>query len=126
MAESSQKGKKTLWEKEKLLVMSNSPFLTVFSKDSSCRHKGLFGKGLRPNCNLGNQLQQDIKHYVITICKTIILQDHINKSDELKLYHTVPTFNISGKESFTKHCGKRRKFSPFPIIVITGPISHIS
>ena len=37
----------------------------------------------------------------------------------LTLYHTIPTFNDSGKETFWKHCGKRRKcwlpaFSPFP------------
>ena len=27
----------------------------------------------------------------------------------LTLYHTIPTFNTSGKESFWKHCWKRRK-----------------
>ena len=27
----------------------------------------------------------------------------------LTLYYTIQTFNTSGKESFRKHCGKRRK-----------------
>ena len=49
MAESSPKGKKTLWEKEKLLVTTNFSFFpTVFSKDWYCRHvktRACFGKG---------------------------------------------------------------------------------
>ena len=28
--------------------------------------------------------------------------------------HTMPPFDVSGKEAYSKHCGKRRKFSPFP------------
>ena len=40
------------------------------------------------------------------------------------LYHTIPTFNNPDKESFCKHCGKRRKcwlpaFSPFPSMFST-------
>ena len=39
MAEKNlQTGKKTLWEKEKLLVASNFSFSTVFSKDVYRRH----------------------------------------------------------------------------------------
>ena len=40
-------GEKTLWEKEKLLVTSNSPLRTVFSKDLYCRHvktRACFGR----------------------------------------------------------------------------------
>ena len=49
MAESSPKEKKTLWEKEKLLVMSNVSFShSVFKRlvPQTCKNKGLFGKGL--------------------------------------------------------------------------------
>ena len=49
MAESSPIGKKTLWEKEKLLVTSNFSFsLSVFKRVVLQTHKnqGLFGKGL--------------------------------------------------------------------------------
>ena len=51
MLESSTKGQKTLWEKEKLLITNHfSPCPTVFSKDLHYRHEntnqGLFGKGL--------------------------------------------------------------------------------
>ena len=49
MAESSPKGHKTLWEKEKLLVTSNFSFShSVFKKFVLQTHKdqGLFGKGL--------------------------------------------------------------------------------
>ena len=39
-------------------------------------------------------------------------------------YHTIPTFNNPEKETFCKHCGKRRKcwlpaFSPFPTMFYT-------
>ena len=49
MAERSQKGVKTLWEKEKLLVTSNFFFSHgVFKrlKLQKRKNKGLFGKGL--------------------------------------------------------------------------------
>ena len=49
MAESSQKVQKTLWEMEKLLVMSNFSFShSVFKKPlvQTCKNQGLFGKGL--------------------------------------------------------------------------------
>ena len=49
MADSSLKGKKTLWEKEKLLVKSNFTFShSVFKGHALQTHKnkGLFGKGL--------------------------------------------------------------------------------
>ena len=48
MAESSPKGQKTLWEKEKLLERAISPFPTVFSGDMYCRHvktRACLGKG---------------------------------------------------------------------------------
>jgi hypothetical protein len=35
-AESSPKGKKTLWEKEKFSLLAISPFPTVFSKVWNC------------------------------------------------------------------------------------------
>ena len=53
MAESSPKGSKTLWEKEKLLVTSNfSFFYSVFKRLGlqTCKNKGLFGKGLTTVC----------------------------------------------------------------------------
>ena len=48
MAKSSQKGEKTLWEKEKLLIVSNFSFShSVFKRIVPQTHKtkGLFGKG---------------------------------------------------------------------------------
>ena len=48
MAENSQNGLKTLWEKEKLLVTSKFSFPTMFSKDVYCRHvktRACLGKG---------------------------------------------------------------------------------
>ena len=46
-------------------------------------------------------------------------------------YHTIPTFNTSGKESLRKHCGKRRKcwlpaFSPFPTMFSTLPETNFN
>ena len=56
MAESSSSGKKTLWEKEKLLVTSNFSFShSVFKRLvlQTCKNQGLFGKGLtQPNDKL--------------------------------------------------------------------------
>ena len=49
MAESSLKGQKTLWKKEKLLVMSNFSFFhSVFRRLAlqTRKNQGLFGKGL--------------------------------------------------------------------------------
>ena len=49
MAESSPKGYKTLWEKEKLLIMSNFSFsYSVFKWFllQTCKNQGLFEKGL--------------------------------------------------------------------------------
>ena len=49
MAESLTNGKKTLWEKEKLLVMSNFSFShSVFKShvQQTRKNEGLFGKGL--------------------------------------------------------------------------------
>ena len=53
MAESSPNGKKTLWEKEKLLVTSNFSFShSVFKRPLLQTHKnqGLFGKRLKQVC----------------------------------------------------------------------------
>ena len=50
MAESSLKGYKTLWEKEKLLVTSNFSFShSVFKRlvQQTRKNQGLFGKGLK-------------------------------------------------------------------------------
>ena len=50
MAEGSPKGQKTLWEREKLLIMSNFSFFnSVFKRlvPQTHKNKGLFGKGLK-------------------------------------------------------------------------------
>ena len=49
IAESSENGEKTLWEKEKLLIMSNFSFShSVFKRlgMQTRKNQGLFGKGL--------------------------------------------------------------------------------
>ena len=49
MVESSPNGKKTLWKKEKLLVLSNFSFFHSVFKGlvlQTCKNQGLFGKGL--------------------------------------------------------------------------------
>ena len=66
MAESSQNGYISLWQKRKLLVSSNFSFSYSFSKDMDCRHvktRACFGKELK------------------------------GLFSSLTLYHTVPTFN---------------------------------
>ena len=53
MAESSQKGYKTLWENDKLLVTSNLSFShSVFKRLllQTRKNQGLFGKELRQSC----------------------------------------------------------------------------
>ena len=55
MAESSQKGWKTLWEKEKLHVLHNFSFSHIVFKRfvlQTHKNKGLFGKGLTHNHRL--------------------------------------------------------------------------
>ena len=50
MADSSLQGQKTLWEKEKLLIMSNFFFSHSVFKSlvlQTCKNQGLFGKGLK-------------------------------------------------------------------------------
>ena len=48
MAESSPKGLKTLWEKEKLLIVSNFSFShSVRLVPQTSKIQGLFGKGLK-------------------------------------------------------------------------------
>ena len=65
MMESSANGKKTLWEKEKLLVTSNFSFsCSVFERLvlQTRKNQGLFGKGLnlaQTNQNYGNNYYTD-------------------------------------------------------------------
>ena len=37
------------------------------------------------------------------------VKSRLVKISNLTLYHTIPIFNTSRKESFLKHCGKKRK-----------------
>ena len=74
MAENSQKGRKTLREKEKLLVTSNFSFSYSVLKRPillTIENKGLFGKGLmkiwnRPSCN-----ERSVPVEYITLLKII-------------------------------------------------------
>ena len=53
MAKSSPKGKKTLWELEKLLFTCNNSFSHSVFKNlilQTRKNKGLFGKGLSQDC----------------------------------------------------------------------------
>ena len=50
-----------------------------------------------------------LKVPVIKIHQPHILQIIYWSHKSLTLYHTIPTFNNSEKETFWKHCGKRRK-----------------
>ena len=97
-----QRGRKALWEKEKLLVTSNFFFShSVFKRLilQTRKNQGLFGKEFKVSC--------------------------------LTLYHTIPIFNNLEKEAFWKQCGKRRKcwkpaFSPFPTMFSTLPKTNFS
>ena len=103
MAESYLKGKKTLWEKEKLLVMSNfsfshsvfkrlaiSPFPTVFSKDltADTKRQGLVWKRIKQNCFRIHQ------HFSLFEFLSSVLhqsQKHCGKKEKLLAY-CLPTF----------------------------------
>ena len=64
MGESSQNGKKTLWEKEKLLVTSNFSFShSVFKRPvlQTRKNQGLFGKGLNPTNNHPERIDKKLK-----------------------------------------------------------------
>ena len=57
------------------------------------------------------------------------LTENYTLENKLTLYHTIPTFNDLENESFSKHCGKRRKcwlpaFSPFPTMLSALPKSN--
>ena len=116
MADSSLNRWKTLWEKEKLLFMSNFSFFhSVFKRlvQETRKNQGLFGKGL----------QQCFSSFSRKLCFTDSLDERkvllvaIWFSGNLVLwvvypltfYHTIPTFNDPYRESLLKHCEKKRK-----------------
>ena len=81
MAESSPKGKKTLWEKEKLIVTSNFPLSrSVFKILVLQTHKnqGLFRKGLR-NSNFKKVSDYGARYLSLTHSHTITLSDGSGK-----------------------------------------------
>ena len=66
MAESYPNGKKTLWEKEKLLVTSNFSFShSIFKrlKLQTRKNQGLFGKRLSNNENKSTQNKLQIQQF---------------------------------------------------------------
>ena len=77
LAECSQNPKKTLWEKDKLLLTSNSPFPSVFKRLvlQTCKHQGLFGKGLR---NKFKQISISLDSYA-SLCP--FNEDHVGAQD---------------------------------------------
>ena len=107
MKNKCRKGGKTLWENEKLLVTSNFSF----SHNVFHRYISLVRQNVVLFCN-------GLTHYttkVFNLLSTLWKYRHVYIIN----CHTIPTFNTSGKESFWKHFGKRRKcwlpaFSPFP------------
>ena len=61
MTESCPEGLKTLWEKEKLLVMSNFSFShRVFKRLilQTCENQGLFGKGINPDEPMNKRIER--------------------------------------------------------------------
>ena len=90
MAESSQKDRKTLWEKEKLLVASNFSFShSVFKRPvlQTRKNQGLFGKGL-------NGYQKDKKKRAPQ-----------NTAALLDFHFSVKTFKSKrGKKCIKIHC----------------------
>ena len=116
MAESYPKDRKTLWEKEKLLVTSNFPFShSVFKRlTSQGRQKvSLCGNGLTKNPIKMKNPKGIPKNALIISHQFLfffifLLILKIFKC-VLTLYHTIPTFNDPKEEDFGKDCGKRRK-----------------
>ena len=77
MAESSQKDRKTLWEKEKLLVASNFSFShSVFKRPvlQTRKNQGLFGKGLNKSLPISITGKS-----VLTVCSTSLPSDFTNQ-----------------------------------------------
>ena len=67
----------TLWEKEKLLLMSISPFPSVFRRlgRQTCKNQGLFGKVLHKN--LKTSLLQTINWFLQTYLKNTMVERDI-------------------------------------------------
>ena len=91
MSESSQNGQKTLWDKEKLLIMSNFSFChCVFERRvlQTRKNQGLFGKGLTEKRDNGGTSMCFVLLFVI-LALTFVLVFTILKNN--------PIENIVGK-----------------------------
>ena len=109
MAESLQKGYKTLWEKEKLLFMSNFSFSdSVFKRLvlETRKNPGLFGKGLKHSLENKWGFQMTI----FRLPKLKELADNNFKSDENARKFSKSIENSVGKGEITCY----KQFLLFP------------
>ena len=97
MAKSYPNGQKTLWEKEKLLVMSNFSFFP----------QG-FQKARFPGASKGAIVWERVKlgrngekSHLSTVASNQYIITYLSL-DTLILYHTIPTFNNPEKEAFLR------------------------
>ena len=109
MVESSLKGLKTLWEKEKLLVTSNFSFsLSVFKRLilQTRKNQGLFGKGLNSDRFLSKRLDLTNKRY------RNIIRLHI--VGDLILVYAIFRFAKNVWRFSYPFCGSTEKLPVFP------------
>ena len=128
MADNFLDGKKTLREKEKLLVVSNFSFShSVFKRRvlQSRKKRGLFGKGLKGRATL-----LAINFWLSLVSRSLTAQPYVNKTHEKELLRakTKPTFSSLNR---SHSCSKYRSGLPCvstcicPIIKSTSRIRHV-
>ena len=87
MAESSPKGLKTLWEKEKLLVTSNFSFSHSVFKIvvlQTRKNQGLLGKGLNGKLDIDKTIEFSLK-----IWKTLLVKEKMLVTSICSFSHSV-------------------------------------
>ena len=87
-----------MWEKEKLLVMKNSPFPTVFSKDLYSRH-------LKTRAHIWERVNSVLNSNISDLSKVTAVE--VKKSD----FCSVDEIWLWNRR---KHCGKTRKCCLLP------------
>ena len=119
IAKSYPKGLKSLWENEKLLVLSNFSFShRVFQRLllQTRKNQGLFGKGITLNM---------ILFWIFKDWNVFFRYFRLRSGCKwLTHSHTITPFDAPGKQAFWKHCGKRRycswrAISAFPTVFST-------
>ena len=135
VAESSPKGQKTLWEKEKLLVTSNFSFShSIFKRVEvqTRKNQGLFGKGLRKKSPLPNNIIYNwskLKTYAVNkLCMAEIIwmlslkvREHCGKGENVSYRHFLLFPHCFQKPYPSVLCCKELMKSHDPLYLTRGP-----